>query len=335
MSRSRDDLNGSTRERTFAASALSFCALVGLVLLAAIVPAGGAAADVVIKDPHGIACPAAPPGWYIPPGDATSTTPGGRTLIIPGQVLDPNEGAVGGNTVGVGCDYFTTAGKHIQVDLAYALPTDPNPISDFYFGCQSGGTAWTDSSRHFRQMSPNQWAAVAFFDQLGQLQGAEITEFEQVARQLLANSAGYAHGCTLKLEPTPVDTRREFSFTVAAGKGGGLFFTRGLATDPTQEIVSYSVPDMVLHVRNAKAKGTLTIRVTQGVNFVPSRVTKTGPSPQQLRLSIAVKKSKLQGCPTGSTGTLIVSTTPRASVLLKVCSQSFLQGKATTAIVGV
>jgi hypothetical protein len=326
---------GSPRERTFRPSIVSLVVLVGVALLATIGPAGGAAADVVIKDPHGIACPAAPQGWYIPPGDATSTTPGGRTLIIPGQALDPAQGEVGGNTVGVGCDYFTSSGKHLQVDLAYALPTDPNPIADFYFGCQSGGTAWTDSDRHFRQMSPNQWASVAFYDQLSQLHGDEITAFEGVARQLLANSNGYAHGCTLKLEPTPVDTRRQFSFSVAAGKGGGLFYTRGLPTDPSQEIVSYAVPDMVLHVRSGKHAGTLTVKVTQGVSFVPSRAGKTGPSSEQLRLSIAVKKSHLRGCPTGSTGTLIVSTVPKAGVQLRVCSQSFLGGKARTTIINV
>jgi hypothetical protein len=184
-------------------------------------------------------------------------------------------------------------------------------------------------------MSPTQWASVAFFDQLGQLQGAEIPAFESVARQLLKNSSGYAHGCTLKVQPTPVDTRRQFTFNVAAGQGGGLFFTRGLPTDVSQEIVSYAVPDMVLHVKTGKASGALTVHVTSGVAFAASRAGKAGPTSAQLRLGIVLKKSKLRGCPTGSTGTLIVKSAPAQSVQLKVCSQSFLGGRATTSIISV
>jgi hypothetical protein len=320
----RDTTVGGRRARGL----LSLGFLAFVALLAALVPAGAASADVVIKDPHGIACPQAPSGWFNPPGDATATSSGGRTIIAPGTVVEAGEGPQGGNTVNVSCDYFTSAGKHLVVDLLYALPTDPNPINDFYFGCRSGGTSWTDSDRVFRLMSPDQWASVAFYDFIGLLEKNDVPAFETVARQLLRNSQGYAHSCSLKVQPTPAQARLQFTFDVAAGSAEGLFFTYGTENDAVLPVVAVGVPDMTLHVRTQGKRHALTLQVTRGMTFVPAKAR----TKAQLKLAVRVKGSKVPGCPKGSTGTLTVSTAPSASVLLKVCSQSFLQGPAKTSI---
>jgi hypothetical protein len=289
-------------------------------------PAVMAASPASFKDPHGIACPAAPSGWFLPPGDSTPTAGGGRTIIAPGDVVILGEGAQGGNTVNVTCDYFTQAGKHLTVDLLYALPTDPNPINDFYFGCQSGGVKWTNDDRTFRLMSRTQWASVAFFDFLELVPPSDEPQFETVARQLLQNAEGFAHGCDLKVQPTPTISQFQFNFEVSAGKGQGLFYISGLDTSSSLPVVSESVRNMTLNVMSHGTRHPLTIVVTHGVSFVPGRPNRRA----SVKLAVKVKDSKVPGCRAGSTGTLTVST--GQSVLLKVCSQSFLQGKATVNI---
>jgi hypothetical protein len=292
-------------------------------------PAGVLAADVIIKDPHGIACPDAPSGWFNPPGDSTASTAGGRSIIAPGTVVAVGEGPQGGNTVNISCDYFTKAGRHLVVDLLYALPTDPNPINDFYFGCQSGGTKWSTDDRTFRLMSVDQWAAVAFYDSLNQLGSADVPGFETVARQLLRNSEGFAHQCTLKVQPSPLQTRWQFTFGGSAGKAQGLFWTQGSKTDAVLPVVAVGIEALTLNVKSHGARHPLTIQVTRGVSYSPGHAGKRG----QLRLAVSVTRSKVPGCPNGSTGTLIVTTAP--SALLKVCSRSFLQGPATATIAEV
>src|SRR5207253_7411423 len=113
------------------------------------------------------------------------------------------------------------------VEIAYALPNDFNPINDFYFGCSSGGTKWTDSDRVFRQMSRNQWAIGLFADALGQLGSGDVPVFENMTRQLLQNAEGYAHPCTLRLKPASVATPITYRFTSAAGNGSGSFVVTG------------------------------------------------------------------------------------------------------------
>jgi hypothetical protein len=324
MSRSRNTQSKHVRRRGL--RLLPVLLLLAAGLAAGVGPAGGLAADIVVKDPHGIACPNAPSGWFNPPGDSTATTAGGRSIIAPGTVVTAGEGPQGGNTVNVSCDYFTKAGKHLVVDLLYALPTDPNPINDFYFGCRSGGTSWTKEDRVFRLMSIDQWAAVAFYDSLEQLGSEDVPGFETVARQLLRNSEGYAHQCTLKVQPSPLQTRWQFTFGVSAGKVKGLFWTQGAKTDSVLPVVAVGIEPMTLNVKSNGARHPLTVQVTRGVSYMPQRAGTRG----QLRLAVSVTKSNVPGCPNGSTGTLIVTTAP--SALLKVCSRSFLKGPATATI---
>jgi hypothetical protein len=292
--------------------------LAALAGLAALLPASSTAArSFSIKDPSGIACPQPPSGW-------TNPVDGGRTILSP--LTDSN---VAGNTVNVSCDYFTAAGKHLLVDLLYALPSDPNPHNDFYFGCTSGGTNWSDADRMYRVTSKNQWAIAAFYDSLGQIGGNEVTAFQNVTRQLLQNGEGYAHGCSLLLEPTPVRSQLQFSFQVSAGNASGSFFTEGMAGAKSLPVVAVGAPDIKLNVKSHGARHPLTIQVRSGVSFVPGKAA-TG---RQVKLAVVVKSSRVPSCPRGSTGTLTITTAP--SVLLKVCSQSFLQGSAKATIVSV
>jgi hypothetical protein len=297
-----------------------------LVTLAALAVAAPSLGAEPIKDPHGIACPPGPSGWFNPPGDSTSTSSGGRMIIAPGSIAEVGGPMQGGNTVNVTCDYFTEAGKHLTIDLLYALPTDPNPINDFYFGCGTGGTRWTDDDRTFRIQATNQWASVAFFDFLGQLAAGDVPGFQNVARQLLRNSAGYAHACDLKVEPTPTMSRFQFSFESSAGKAEGLFFTAGEEEKMRQPILVVGVPTIKLNVRSGAARRPLALEVRRGLMFQRGE----GKN-RQVQFSVVVANSKVPACSKGSTGTLTITAKP--SVLLKVCSKSFLQGPAKASII--
>src|SRR5438094_5964239 len=107
-------------------------------------------------------------------------------------------GNFGGNEIEVACHYYTSSGGELRVDVMYALPSDPNPIFDFFYGCTSGGTKWTAEDRRFQVISRNQWAIATFYDHLAGLSAGDEVAFENVARQLLQNAEGYAHDCSLK-----------------------------------------------------------------------------------------------------------------------------------------
>jgi hypothetical protein len=294
--------------------------LLGLAAVAALVAPSAFAAP--IKDPHGIACPAGPSGWTNPPGDATATAGGGgRTIVAPGDVVIEGERPQGGDIVNVSCDYYK-GDRHMVVDLLYALPTDPNPVSDFYFGCRSQGTKWNNEDRVFRLSDTKQWAAVAFYDLLGQLEAGDVAGFEAVARQFLNNSSGYAHQCSLAIEPTRVLTHFRFAFTSGAGKGAGEFAIDGAVKE--RPIVSVNSRQISLNVKVQGKRHPISIKVNRGFLFTPGQSL-------QVRLGVVVTKSKVPSCRAGSTGTLTVSTKP--SVLLRVCSQSFLQGPARATII--
>jgi hypothetical protein len=269
------------------------------------IPAGTARADTVTNDPNTIACPAAPAGWAIPAATGQA-------------VLSPNSPGVdgeryGGNAAVILCDYFATdgSGKHILASVVYALPTDPNPVGDFYFGCSSSGTAWTASDRVFRVMSPSRWAIAAFTDFLGALDATTVPAFENVTRQLLAATAGYAHTCDLAVRPTPVTSTFSYSFGSNLGDGTGSFSTSGSApTGGWAAVTSTSAAILPLTL----GKGIFTVAVQHGWRFYPGR-----PS-QEPRLSLAVKvtDSDLRFCGTGSTGTLILTQT---TLQLRICNQ--------------
>jgi hypothetical protein len=289
-----------------------------LAALAALAPASShAAAPAAIKDPATISCPAGPAGWSNPSG------PGGKRILNPLTSPQPP-----GHTATVSCNYFTKAGKHLLVDLLYALPSDPNPRSNFYFGCSSTGTKWNANDRIFRLASSRQWAMVSFYDLLRQIRPADVAGFERVARELLANGEGYGHACETSSTATAVRNQLQFRFSVPAGTAVGSFFTEGLASAKALPVVSVGVPAIKLNVTAKGKRHPLTVQVQKGLTYERGQRSK-----EQVKFSVVVQSSKVPACPVGSTGTLTVSNSP--AVLLKVCSQSFLQGRANASIVAL
>ena len=268
--------------------------------------AGTARAGTVTNDPSTIACPVAPAGFAVP-----AVT--GKAVLLPNSPGVDGE-RYGGNAAVVICDYFATdgSGKHIVVSVVYALPTDPNPVGDFYFGCASGGTTWTENDRVFRVMSPDRWAIAAFTDFLGALDGPTVPDFEQVTRELLASTAGFAHTCDLAVRQTPVNSTFSYSFSSNFGGGTGSFSTS--AVPPSSGWVPViSVTAAILPL--TLAKGIFTLAVQHGWRFYPGR-----PSQKpQLSLAVKVTDSNLKFCGAGNTGTLILT---QSTLQLRICNQN-------------
>jgi hypothetical protein len=292
---------------------------VGLVAAVAVVTAGAPAAGVAaspVKDPSGIACPPGPTGWSLSPA-------AGKT-IWDGQ---HDERLAGLHQVAVNCNYVTSGfERHIEVTVSYALPTDPNPINDFAFGCSSGGVQWTARDRMFHVTSAKQWAMATFNDFLTQINDTEARAFQTVTRQLLANAEGYGHGCTLQVAPTTLKTEFTFDFKTAAGSGHGSFFTQGLVRRPTNSapVVSVTAPNIALALDGTPR--ALVLDVTRGLSYHP-----TSPSSaRKVRLAVRVVSSRLASCRSGATGTLTITAAP--SVELRVCGRTLLQGRASAQI---
>jgi hypothetical protein len=291
--------------------------VVAVVLAVAVLaPAAGAAPP--IRDPQTIACPTPPAGWQNPPT--------GKTVESP--QINKNIATLGASDqVIVMCDYFHLPTKHIVVSVNYAIPDDINPAHDFYWGCSSSGTAWNDTDRTFRVMSPDQWAIAAFSDLGGTLKGTEVRAFEQITRRLLRNAEGYAHSCTLKTAPTTLLSNFHYTFDLAAGHGTGSFWV----TEPSKPAGPVAVRRVngvafTLRVSSSGRLHRLTIRVARGIDF---QVARPGV-PGRVRLGVSVVSSRVPGCAAGNTGTLTISTKP--FVRLAVCGRVFLDGKARTSI---
>jgi hypothetical protein len=276
------------------------------------------AATPVTKDPSTIACPAAPSGWFLPAGGGGKQVADAQTDVR----LRPSD------AVTVNCNYYTSGGKHILVYVQYALPTDPNPINDFYYGCSSSGTKWNDTDRVFRLTSVDQWAVAAFYDSLRQLNNSQVAKFENLTRQILQNAGGYAHDCSLDLAPTLVTANYTFTFDVSEGHAAGSFLVQMTPNldprSPTVPVIQVRVPNITLNVKTNGTSHVLIIKVSRGINFHPAVAT------SNVSFAIEVVSSKLRSCQKGATGTLTVSTAP--SVFLDVCGHSFLRGQAKAGI---
>jgi hypothetical protein len=279
-------------------------------------PAARASAPAAGKDPSSIACPTAPRGWYLP---AT-----GGKKIEDSQTdirLSPSD------VVTVACDYFTRSGTYILVNVQYAMPSDPNPNSDFYYGCGSAnGAPWDDNQRVFRVASGDEWANASFFDPARQLTPREIAEFETVTRTLLRNAEGYGHNCSLTLKPSAATSKYSFAFAVPAGHAAGSFVAKADRTSGSLQVVRSDVPDIRLELGPTGARQALTIRVKDGIEYRPGTATRSGT----VQFAVQVVRSSSSLCRKGAVGTLTVSTAP--SVSLDVCGRNYLHGAAVTSI---
>src|SRR5262249_34182931 len=98
-----------------------------------------------------IGCPAAPDGGTNPSG-------------VGEEVIGPDE-VPGRDQEQITCDYYTTGGRHLLVDVDYALPADLNPLNDFVFACGHQNTVpWNATDRKYLISSTSYWATAAFFD---------------------------------------------------------------------------------------------------------------------------------------------------------------------------
>jgi hypothetical protein len=300
--------------------------------------AGRADPDPFRDQAQRIACPAAPPGWSIPPGDETGDGQGGREILTPLTVV-PESGPYGGDAVEVDCDYFAAGNRHLRVGVRYALPVDPNPINDFYFGCSAsalsaglpnGGFAWNAHDRIFRVVGSSTWSVATFYDFLQVLRGDEVTRFEAVTRELLGRSAPAAHGCPAPGSAGPVATRTIWDFgfalrvtskgvTTRGGTEGSFVTTASPAGGPgvisrlsASEIVVATTP------KGARRAQSTTIRIGRPLDF-QARYGAT------LRAAVQVVASTYPPCRVGATGTLTVSTM-RFVVQLDVCGRNLVQG---------
>jgi hypothetical protein len=312
----------SSPRRVSALRTLLVAALACATLPAALAPTSSNAAAPLGKDPHTIACPAASTRWFVPASSGGKEIEDGETDLH----YRPSD------AVTVNCNYFTRDGMHVLVSVQYALPSDPNPINDFYYGCSSSETAWNSTDRVFRLTSRDQWAVAVFYDTLLQLKDGEVGMFEAVTRRLLQNAEGYAHDCSLRVAPTAVGSTYAFTFDVPAGKAEGSFVVRADPNrDPrasTAPVVQARAPTIRLSVTSGGTTHPLAIEISHGVTYRDRHFAK--PATSSVTFAIRVVGSKVPSCRKGASGTLTVSTAP--SVSLRVCGQTFLHGRAKASI---
>ncbi len=163
-------------------------ALVAAALAAALasgVPAAGAATPVAGKS-----CPTSPGGWTADPSNPTIFGPAQQ----PGQ-----------HHTMLTCTYTQGKTNTVSVIAEYADPNDPNPNSDFYYGCKCEAAPGLGSHPpSVLHRESGNWSYVEFSDPGHQLPNGAVPAFEQVAKTLLANVAHLAHYCELDTA-TPTD----------------------------------------------------------------------------------------------------------------------------------
>jgi hypothetical protein len=289
---------------------------VGALLLVA-VAAPFASARTSVKDPNAIACPAAPAGW--------DSSPVRKDVATPQSVPEPDAEehfATGGNQVTVSCTYFASLVEQVTLRVSYALPTDINPVSDFYWGCGTGGLPWNDSERVYRVVSVQQWANASLIDLLGAVPQANVPTFEAVTRKLLQNAEGFGHPCTIVSKPTALTSRYSFDIHVAGGNLKSVFWTsESEAKGGVQPVVQADVSTSVLNVNADGKPRALAIKLTHGIDYHPTRFH----TADTVRYAVQVVSTKVPGCKRGATGILTISNRP--SLLLRVCGQSFLRSE--------
>ena len=291
--------------------------LIAAVILCATLAAASMAAHAV-KDPATIACPAAPAGW--------THSPVIKDLATPQSVPEPaaeEHLATGGNLVSVSCTYFATDIRQATIKVSYALPTDINPVNDFYFGCSSGGLNWNSTYRVYRVLSPDQWAMALFTDLGGYVDANDVPAFESATRQLLQNAEGYGHACNTQAKQTVLASRYSFDVRVANGNLTSVFYTLdNPGSNGVVKVIDSTATKTALKVRVKGTTYPLTINLLRGIDF---RETPTHTA-DTVRYAIQVVSTKVPGCHKNAAGILTLSNSP--AVLLEVCGQTFLRGQA-------
>ncbi len=301
-----------------------------VVALATGVPGAGAAGRASSSQP----CPASPSGW----------TADGSNPSIFGPAQQPGQ-----HHTMLTCTYSQGKASTVGVIAEYADLDDPNPNTDFYYGCKPGlHQAWDLTHRLYFNANSANWSYVEFSDPGHQLPNAAVPAFEQVANALLGNVAHLAHDCKLDTS-TPTTMKHlylfgfEFFVTSPNFKAfGGVpartpnnvlipegSFSATQTPDATvvSKIVSAHAPPFIVQVIDHGKTYKLRMRITGGANFVQQ------PPTQRLRLKLKVTQSKYPRCRAGSSGTVSIlrsenSNSPSAPAFLQVrlCGAVFGHG---------
>jgi hypothetical protein len=307
------------RKRARARGGLGVLAVVTLAAALALIPlVAGAAPGLAAGMDDEYACPAAPPGW----GEfATNPILVGPTSIMGAhtETLEP-----GSTQEVVNCDYYNTNKSHIRVTGDLALPIDLNPINDFYYGCgtrlDSHDVAWDSVNRTMLIQSKTAWAFAIVTDPYHAFENADVTDFKQVATDLLKSISGKAHSCALDTRhPTeaPASWGFDFELSITTGSNGVFDAFGGIGTSgPSRlplgsfvttggpdarnhyKVKSINLPDVDLTVVQHGVSRHLTLKFTKAIRFyykAPKAAFVVG---------VKVAGSHVPGCPNGSTGKL-------------------------------
>jgi hypothetical protein len=279
-------------------------------------------------------CPAAPRGWV-----AAASNP---TIFGPAQ-------QPGQEHVMVSCDYTQGPRNAVSVVAEYALPTDLNPLSDFYYGCNARRQqAWTSDGRTFFAASGTRWSYVEFSDPGRQLPDAAEGAFETVARALLKHVSGSAHLCKINTAtPTVVHHLYLFGFEFLLSthklKAFGGIATQSKSNPLIPEgsfsavseanatvlakVTSVKAPVFTVQIIDGGKRHALRLRIGDGIDFLQR------PPLQRLRLRLQVVGSNYSRCAKGATGTLTIKrsmlvSAPNAPATIRVrlCGSVFAQG---------
>jgi len=309
--------------------ALSFLFVLGFFWAAAPVSHAGP-----LRLADGNPCPGAPHGWV-----AAASNP---TVFGPAQ-------QPGQQHMMVSCQYSQAPGHTVSVIAEYALPADPNPLSDFYFGCdRRRRQPWTSSGRTYFAASGVRWSYVEFSDPGHQLPDAAVGPFVNVASMLLSRVNGNAHLCKINTtSPTVMQHLYLFGFEFVLTSrrlrifGGVATQSKNNLLIPAASFTTTSDPDatVLAKVKAVKAapftvqvvgqgpRRSLTLRIDGGVDFFQR------PPTQRLRLRVEVTHSDVASCRAGTNGTLTISrssllNSPNApaSIRLGLCGPLFARG---------
>ena len=298
-----------------------------------VLAAAALATTAVAARADSFACPSAPSGWTSASGGAQFWGP------------DQNPGA---DTERITCSYLNAKGQGIGIVVNFALPTDLNPVDDFYYGCSGlGAVPWSDTQRIYQLTSATHWLDANFSDPYQLTTGNQVTQFEAMTRVMLSTAQPLAHACAVKVAPTPALAGWLFDFEFAlSGKSGfafggigthvpaqgkiagvssyaipdGSFQTKGPAQHP--QVATLSAPVVPITVVTGSTKHTVTIKLLGATRFSFTEIRAGQLAVAALLLRVQVIHSTLTTCPVGSQGSLTLSTIP-ASVRLKLCGPVF------------
>ena len=249
----------------------------------------------------------------------------------------------------VSCDYSQAPKHTVSVVAEYALPSDPNPLTDFYYGCNARRKqAWTSTGRLYFVASTTRWSYVEFTDPGHQLPEAGVVPFEGVARALLENVSGSAHVCKINtVTPRLMQHLYLFGFEFLLSssdlKAFGGIATQSKAnillpeasfsavSDPNatvvQRVTRVTAKPFTVHIIAKGQRHSIRVRIDHGIDFLQK------PPLQRLRLHLAVVGSNYARCAEGKTGRLTITrsaflNTPTAPAVIRVqlCGAVFGRG---------